>query len=86
MQRICTGLVCPMEFSACKQTEALYLGYRSLFASVISRRTLQGTPTATTLAGMSFLTRLPAPITVLSPIVTPANMVAPAPIQTLFPI
>ena len=33
--------------------------------------TLQGLPTATTLSGMSFVTTLPAPITVFLPIVTP---------------
>ncbi len=45
-----------------------------------------GLPTATTLAGMSFVTTLPAPITVLSPMVTPARMMAPAPIQQLLPM
>ena len=48
--------------------------------------TLHGTPTATTFDGIDFLTTLPAPITVLSPIVTPASIVEPAPIQTLLPI
>ena len=52
-------------------------------ASVISRRTRQGDPTAITPAGMSRVTTLPAPITVLSPIVTPGSMVVPAPIQQL---
>lgn len=48
--------------------------------------TLQGFPTATTLDGISFVTTLPAPITVLSPIVTPGKMIAPAPIQQFLPI
>ena len=54
-------------------------------ASVIGRRTLQGTPTATTFSGMDILTTLPAPITLPEPIVTPAKIVDPAPIQTLLP-
>ena len=47
---------------------------------------LQGFPTARTLDGISFVTTLPAPIVVLSPIVVPGNMVTFPPIQTLFPI
>ena len=37
-------------------------------------------------AGISRVTTLPAPITVLSPITTPARIVEPAPIHTLLPI
>ena len=48
--------------------------------------TRQGTPTATTFSGMDLDTTLPAPITELSPMVTPARTVVPAPIQTLLPI
>ncbi len=48
--------------------------------------TLQGMPTATTLSGIDLVTTLPAPITVLSPMFTPASIVEPAPIQTLLPI
>ena len=47
--------------------------------------TRQGTPTATTLAGMSCVTTLPAPMTALSPMVTPASTVQPAPSQTRLP-
>ena len=36
--------------------------------------------------GIDLETTLPAPITELSPIVTPARIVAPAPIQTLLPM
>ena len=54
--------------------------------SLISRITLHGFPTATTFAGMSFVTTLPAPITLLSPIVTPGIISAPEPIQQFFPI
>lgn len=64
----------------------LYTGYRFLSSSVICRITLHGTPTATTLLGMDFVTTLPAPMTEWSPIVTPARIVDPAPIQTLLPM
>ena len=47
--------------------------------------TLQGTPYATAFAGISFVTTLPAPMVVLSPIVTPGNTITPAPSQTPFP-
>ena len=47
--------------------------------------TLQGFPTATTFDGISFVTTLPAPITVLSPIVTPGNTITFPPIHTLLP-
>ena len=48
--------------------------------------TLHGFPTARTLAGTSLVTMLPAPIVVSSPMLTPGQMIAPAPIHTLFPI
>ena len=48
--------------------------------------TLQGFPTATTFAGISLFTTLPAPITELSPIVTPGSTITFPPIHTLFPI
>jgi len=38
------------------------------------------------LAGIDFVTTLPAPIVVLSPIVTPGRMMHPPPIHTLLPI
>jgi hypothetical protein len=38
------------------------------------------------LDGIDFDTTLPAPIVVLSPIVTPGNTIAPPPIQTFSPI
>ena len=43
---------------------------------MISRITRQGLPAASTPPGMSLLTTLPAPITVLLPMVTPGNTVA----------
>ena len=46
------------------------------------RTTLHGTPAATTPAGTSWVTTLPAPITDPAPMVTPAHTVAFAPIQT----
>ena len=48
--------------------------------------TLQGLPAATVQAGMSFVTTLPAPITVLAPIVTPGQITVQPPIHTLSPI
>ncbi len=54
-------------------------GYHSSFT------TLQGLPTAKQFAGIDFVTRLPAPMVVLSPIVTPGNIIEPPPIHTLFP-
>ena len=50
------------------------------------RSTRHGLPTATTLAGMSFVTTLPAPITVFSPMVTPGTTITPAPSQQLRPM
>lgn len=47
--------------------------------------TLQGFPTATTFGGISLFTILPAPITTLSPIVTPGSTITFPPIHTLFP-
>jgi len=59
---------------------------RSLSSSVTALNTRHGLPAATTLAGISFVTTLPEPITELSPIVTPGFMTTFPPIQTLFPI
>ena len=53
-----------------------------LIFSVMGRITLQGTPTAMTPAGMSWVTTLPAPITEPAPMVTPPQTVEFAPIQT----
>ena len=47
--------------------------------------TFAGTPAATVLAGMSPVTTAPAPITALSPMVTPCRIVALEPTQTFFP-
>ena len=51
-----------------------------------TNRPLQGTPHAKTFAGTLRVTTLPAPITALSPIVSPGQMIAPAAIHTLLPI
>lgn len=59
---------------------------KKIYVQIFRRMTLQGTPQATTLSGISFVTTLPAPITVLFPMVTPGIIIAPPPIQTLFPI
>ena len=56
----------------------MYLGYMCL-------TTFAGTPAATVSAGMSRVTTAPAPITELSPIVTPCRMVALEPTHTFFP-
>ena len=56
--------------------------YFSLYISFI---TLQGFPTATLFDGISLFTILPAPITTLSPIVTPGSTTTFPPIHTLFP-
>ena len=45
--------------------------------------TRQGFPTATQSAGMERVTTLPAPMTLLRPIVTPGKIMAPPPIHTL---
>ena len=50
----------------------------------MGRSTRHGLPTATTLAGTSFVTTLPAPITVLSPMVTPGRTITPAPSHHFF--
>ena len=54
--------------------------------SVISRITLQGTPAAKELAGISLVTTDPAPITAPSPMVTPGVITELDPIHTSFPI
>ncbi len=48
----------------------------------IVRITWQGFPAATTFAGISLVTTLPAPIMQLSPIVTPGRRLTFAPSQT----
>lgn len=45
-----------------------------------------GLPTATEFSGTFFVTTLPAPITELSPILTPGRIILPEPIQTFLPI
>ena len=45
-----------------------------------------GLPTAVTAAGTSRVTTLPAPISALSPILTPGRIIAPPPIHTLRPM
>ena len=45
-----------------------------------------GFPATTQFLGISFVTTEPAPITELSPIVTPGKTIAPAPIHTLLPM
>ena len=52
----------------------------------MGRNTRQGLPTATTPAGISLVTTDPAPMTLLSPMVTPGQMTTLPPIQTLLPI
>ena len=51
----------------------------------MGRSTRQGLPAATQLAGISLVTTLPAPMTQLSPMVTPGSTVQPPPNQTLLP-
>ena len=55
-------------------------------SGVISLTTFAGVPIATTLAGISFVTTEQAPITELSPIVTPGRIVTLEAIQTFFPM
>lgn len=49
----------------------------------MGRRTRHGLPNATTSAGISRVTTLPAPMTVLSPMLTPETITVPAPIQAV---
>ena len=49
------------------------------------RTTRQGLPTATTFSGISFVTTLPAPMTLLLPMLTPGKTQTLPPIQTLLP-
>ena len=78
----------PKGFLSVRQTGICWFGNAkySIRLYLFSFITLHGFPTAITLSGMSFVTTLPAPITTLSPIVTPGRMRAPPPIQTLSPI
>ena len=48
--------------------------------------TLQGFPAAIQSAGMDFVTTLPLPIIVRSPMETPYNIIHRVPIKTLYPI
>ena len=59
---------------------------RRQLSAVMGRSTRQGLPTATTPAGMSLVTTDPAPMTLLSPMVTPGQMTTLPPIQTLLPM
>ena len=61
------------------------LKYSFLSASVIVRITLQGFPAAMDQSGISLVTTLPAPITVLFPMCTPGQMTVFPPIHTLSP-
>ena len=51
-------------------------------ASFKARMTRHGLPDANTSAGIARVTTLPAPITDLSPMLTPGQMMAPPPTQT----
>ena len=53
---------------------------------MLSRYTRHGFPNATLSDGTSLVTTLPAPMTTLSPMVTPGRTIAPPPIQTLSPM
>ena len=66
---------------------SLYLPYftDNTILYYISFITLQGFPTAITFDGISFVTTLPAPITTLSPMLTPGSTITFPPIQTLLP-
>lgn len=50
------------------------------------RTTLHGLPNANTPLGIFLVTTDPAPMVTSSPITTPGIMMAPPPIQTLFPM
>ena len=54
--------------------------------SVMVLITLAGTPAANESEGISLVTTLPAPITQLSPIVTPGHTTTLAPNQQSFPM
>src|SRR4051812_18122996 len=60
--------------------------YSCQYYLLITLITLQGLPAATTFAGISLVTTLLAPITVLAPIVTPFSTTLFTPSQTLSPI
>ena len=76
----------PDKQSAEKRKNLLFYTFSSgLKSGVMYLMNLAGTPPTTVLASTSFETTAPAATTALSPIVTPCNMVACAPIQTPFP-
>ena len=72
-----------MFFLITDNKELEFYSSHSPFIFLITRH---GFPTATQFAGISFVTTLPAPITVPSPIDTPGRMIAPPPIQHPLPI
>ena len=77
---ICGSPICK------KQQAPASNGCRGLLLYVyILRMTLHGLPAATVLAGMSLTTTLPAPMTQLSPMVTPGQTTTPVPNHTLLP-
>ena len=67
----------------CREHCQDYLFHHIVFLIVLI--TLHGLPTARELSGISFTTTLPAPMTQLSPIVTPGTTVTLAPNHTLLP-
>lgn len=79
----CKGVVY-IDGRLCVQNSSGRFAIRS--DSVILRITRQGTPAAKLSDGMSRVTTLPAPMTQLSPIVTPGQTVTFAPNQQLSPM
>ena len=63
-----------------EEEQALFINFYG------NRMTRQGFPAASTPAGISRVTTLPAPMTVLSPIVTPGLITVCPPIQTWLPM
>ena len=69
----------------CKKCPAKPAGQEANYSSTFLM-IRAGFPAATQLAGMSFVTTEPAPMTTLSPMVTPGRMQAFPPIQTFSPM
>lgn len=73
-------------YSTTKLSASISGLYFILSLSPISLITLHGTPAAKLSGGMFLVTTLPAPITQLSPMVTPGQTVTEAPNQQLLPM
>jgi len=83
---LCSGILSNFDSVLIEKVFSMKKDYSILSFSVISRITLHGLPTARLCGGIFFVTTLPAPITLPSPIVTPPQTTTLAANQQSFSI